>query len=119
MKAEMVPREPDEHVAGEFAYCEEPEINRGRVFPRYAEGQALKISPITQRRSPAEAYVNCFGCGKTFSFNPESVPSVRVNAQKQPDPAGHPEPFCQECVDRANPRRIANGLPPIQVLSGA
>ena len=47
----------------------------------------------------------CFGCGKMFTFNPVRVPSIRWEGEKRP--------ICQGCVDIANPRRIANGLPAI------
>lgn len=57
------------------------------------------------------AMSGCFGCGRLFSFNPELVPSVMVKGRR--------EPICQECVDRANPVRIKNGLEPISVLPGA
>lgn len=55
----------------------------------------------------AFATAACFGCGRMFSFNPVRVPSIR-------DPkTGEKEPVCLHCIERANPRRIANGLPPI------
>ncbi len=47
----------------------------------------------------------CFTCGRPFSFNPVRVPSLPVEGKK--------EPICKECVDLANPKRIANGLEPI------
>jgi hypothetical protein len=53
----------------------------------------------------------CIGCGRLFSYNPVRVPSLTVNGTRQP--------ICQACVDRANPRRIANGLPPIVPLPDA
>lgn len=53
----------------------------------------------------------CFGCKRIFSYNPVRVPSLIVHGSK--------EPVCQDCVDRANPRRIANGLEPIVPLPGA
>jgi hypothetical protein len=56
---------------------------------------------------------------ENFSYNPEIVPSIRVNARRQPDPNGIAEPVCQTCVDAANPKRKANGLQPIVVLPGA
>lgn len=60
-------------------------------------------------------YVTCFGtcaaCHNPFSFNPNLVPSVRVNGVR--------EPVCRSCVDRANPLRAEQGLPPIVVLDGA
>lgn len=53
----------------------------------------------------AMATSNCFGCGRVFSYNPVRVPSVRVRGSR--------EPICQDCVNRANPERIKNGLEPI------
>lgn len=47
----------------------------------------------------------CFGCKRLFSFNPHRVPSIPINGVR--------EPVCRECVDRVNPQRKANGLPPI------
>ena len=53
----------------------------------------------------------CFGCKQMFSFNPNKVPSIRIDGVKQP--------VCQSCVTIANPKRKANGLEPIEVLPGA
>jgi hypothetical protein len=53
----------------------------------------------------------CVGCHRLFSYNPVHVPSLTVNGSRKP--------ICQACVDRANPRRIANGLPPIVPLPDA
>lgn len=53
----------------------------------------------------------CIGCGRIFSYNPVRVPSLTVNGER--------EPVCLGCVERANPRRLANGLPPIVPLPGA
>jgi hypothetical protein len=53
----------------------------------------------------------CIGCRELFSFHPNLVPSVRVNGVR--------EPICRACVTRANPDRLARGLPPIAVLPGA
>ena len=47
----------------------------------------------------------CFGCGRLFSYNPMRVPSIRIQGTR--------EPICEACVTSVNPRRIANGLPPI------
>jgi hypothetical protein len=57
----------------------------------------------------------CFGCGRVFSYNPIHVPSIRINANGQPAVGrlGTREPICEACVTAVNPRRIANGLPPI------
>jgi hypothetical protein len=46
-----------------------------------------------------------------FMFNPNLVPSLRVEGVRQP--------ICEECVERANPERIKRGLEPITVLPGA
>lgn len=61
----------------------------------------------------------CFRCHRVFSFNPELVPSIRVNAQGEFDPNGSREPVCAACVRAVNPRRIRNGLEPIRPLPGA
>ena len=61
-------------------------------------GYAIVISP-------------CFGCGKTFGYNPHKVPSIPIDGVR--------EPICGDCVERANPIREANGLDPIVVLPGA
>jgi hypothetical protein len=53
----------------------------------------------------------CFGCGKPFWFNPHRVPSIIVDGER--------EPVCADCVERANPQRIANGLEPIVPLPDA
>jgi hypothetical protein len=53
----------------------------------------------------------CFGCGRTFTYNAERVPSILVKGTR--------EPICQDCVDRVNPTRRANGLPEIEVLPDA
>ena len=57
------------------------------------------------------AFGECYGCKQMFSFNPDAVPSIRIDGVKQP--------ICRNCVDRANPKRVANGLPPIVPLPGA
>ena len=53
----------------------------------------------------ALAMGSCFGCGRTFAFNPMKVPSITVESSR--------EPICRQCVDRVNPQRIAGGLEPI------
>lgn len=53
----------------------------------------------------AFAWGSCIGCGQVFGFNPVRVPSITMDGQR--------EPICRACVERANPRRIANGLDPI------
>ena len=51
------------------------------------------------------AHSICFGCKQVFSYNPMKVPSIPIDGER--------EPICQACVDRINPERIKNGLPPI------
>jgi hypothetical protein len=55
----------------------------------------------------------CYACKRLFSYHPHLVPSLRVNAEGKEDPNGTREPICRDCVEAANPRRIANGLEPI------
>jgi hypothetical protein len=55
--------------------------------------------------SYALCYAACFGCRRIFAFNPLYVPSILFEGER--------EPICQSCVEAVNPRRIANGLPPI------
>ncbi len=57
------------------------------------------------------AHSPCLGCGRIFSYNPHRVPSLRIDGVR--------EPVCLACVDRVNPKRVANGLEPIVPLSGA
>lgn len=57
------------------------------------------------------AIAPCVRCHKVFTFNPNLVPSIRVNNVK--------EPICKECVEWANPLRKEKGLPLIAVLPGA
>ena len=55
----------------------------------------------------------CIGCGRIFSFNPLRVPSLTP-------PGGTTRlPICADCVARANPIRVANGLEPIVPFSDA
>jgi hypothetical protein len=119
-----LPREPDDYVAGEFSGLEEPEYKLEIIFPRE---YALDSKPIehgidTPTESPetsVSASGQCYRCKRTFSFNRERVPSIHANADGTPDPKGARAPICRECVERTNPRRIANGLPPIVILEGA
>ena len=56
---------------------------------------------------------NCYACGRYFGFNPERVPSIT------PPGKSSREPICRDCVEAVNPKRVANGLPPIAILPGA
>ena len=53
----------------------------------------------------------CYVCKRLFAFNIDLVPSVPINGER--------EPICRACVEFINPRRAANGLPPIVPLPGA
>lgn len=52
----------------------------------------------------------CLFCRQPFGFNPHKVPSIRVNAEGQPDETGKREPICARCVDGVNATRAAAGL---------
>ena len=54
---------------------------------------------------------DCYACRKTIIFNPNHVPSVRIN--------GNREPICQSCVKKANVLRGQQNLPQIQILPDA
>jgi hypothetical protein len=54
---------------------------------------------------------DCCVCHRLCTFNPELVPSIRVNGER--------EPVCADCIASANPKRQAAGLPPFVVLPGA
>ena len=53
----------------------------------------------------------CYVCRRVFAFNGELVPSLELNGRR--------EPFCPDCIARANVKRVANGLDPIVPLPGA
>ena len=59
------------------------------------------------------AYSACFACGRTFAYNPRRVPSIRPALELPP------EPVCRACVELANQRRKATGLPLIVPLPDA
>jgi hypothetical protein len=49
---------------------------------------------------------NCIACGSTISFNPDYVPSIRVNGKK--------EPLCRGCFGQWNQiHRVSKGLEPV------
>lgn len=54
---------------------------------------------------------HCVSCRKPFAFNPHKVPSLPVDGVRYP--------VCRDCIELANPRRKANGLPEIVPLPGA
>ena len=54
------------------------------------------------------AHSQCFGCNKTFSYNPHRVPSIRP---KEDLPR---EPICEACFDQLNSYRATKGMPPFE-----
>lgn len=65
------------------------------------------------------ALAPCVSCGALFFFDPDRVPSLRVNAQGQLDPNGRREPVCKNCWDRRQAHRRSQGLPEETLLPGA
>jgi len=57
----------------------------------------------------------CYTCGAMMTFSPTRVPSLPGHLTR----TGTREPVCRTCIERSNPARIKNGLPPIQILPGA
>lgn len=53
----------------------------------------------------------CGQCGRSFTANPDLVPSCRHEGKQYV--------FCRTCVEAANPVREKNGLPKIQIMPGA
>lgn len=53
----------------------------------------------------------CYTCRRPLTCNPFLVPSVPAHLTS----TGEKEPVCRECIERANPQRIANGLAPIEI----
>lgn len=58
---------------------------------------------------------HCYTCRAFISFAPTKVPSLPANLTH----TGEKEPVCRACIERANPDRKKNGLPPIVILEGA
>jgi len=59
----------------------------------------------------AMCFSDCFACHKMFGFNPNTVPSIPIDGDRKP--------ICLECVEKANPMRVKNGLDLIIVREGA
>lgn len=53
----------------------------------------------------------CVSCGAPLSFNPNLVPSVRVQGEKRP--------VCRTCIENANNIRKTKGLELLVILPGA
>jgi hypothetical protein len=58
---------------------------------------------------------NCYTCNAFISFNPDRVPSIPGSLTR----SGTREPVCRGCIDLAQPKRKANGLPPIVIHADA
>ena len=54
---------------------------------------------------------SCICCNTLFNFNPDLVPSLRYQGNK--------EPVCRACVEWANAERVKKGLKPFPILPGA
>lgn len=52
----------------------------------------------------------CYVCGEQITYNALLVPSFAVGGERVP--------LCLDCVEFANPRRVARGLPAIKVWPG-
>lgn len=64
----------------------------------------------------------CVNCGCVFGFNPDTVPSIRVSRIDggwKLDSNGQREPVCESCINRANQKRIADGLEPFHIAPDA
>lgn len=55
---------------------------------------------------------HCFVCRRIFTYNPNYVPSIRVNSKGEPDPNGKREPICSGCMEIGNKTREEMGLSP-------
>ena len=53
----------------------------------------------------------CIACKQLFAFNPERVPSVLIDGER--------EPLCAACMEKINSRRAGLGLPPFLTVPGA
>lgn len=53
----------------------------------------------------------CFTCQRPFTFNADHVPSVPGHISG----TGTREPVCRDCVEKANPIRVENGLESIRI----
>ena len=54
---------------------------------------------------------NCFICGERFGFNPNKVPSIRIEGVR--------EPVCRNCMVRANKKRVKLGMVPLPIQEDA
>jgi len=58
-------------------------------------------------------HANCIGCGKTFTFNPFKVPSIK------PTPGAAREPLCFVCASFVREIQIADGKTPAEIAPDA
>jgi len=56
-------------------------------------------------------YGGCLLCRNLFTYNPDLVPSHRVNGVR--------EPICRDCMNMVNSRRVGAGLEPFWVSPDA
>lgn len=75
------------------------------------DGPSRRVRRMENKVGYFIAFGPCIACSKPFGFNPNLVPSVRINNVRQP--------ICKDCVDQANVLRAANHVELIQVLPGA
>lgn len=71
----------------------------------------------------------CYGCGRIFKFNPETVPSIPIDpiTRVSPDQSDPPtpieravkQPLCEPCIEFVNAKRAEKGMKPWPVLRGA
>lgn len=57
------------------------------------------------------ALADCANCRQPFTFNPNQVPSVRVDGVRVP--------ICRECITAANDTRRKSGLPVFTISEDA
>jgi hypothetical protein len=82
---------------------------------RIDRARQLLIDLLDVHSSVMTCIGHCYTCGALMTFSPTLVPSLPGNLTC----SGEREPVCRNCVERANPERIKNGLPPIEILPGA
>lgn len=70
-------------------------------------------------------FVPCWCCKENFLCDPDTVVSVWIDADSQlpPDLGGDPDrairmAICDDCVDKVNSLRTAQGIPVIPTLMG-
>jgi hypothetical protein len=61
----------------------------------------------------------CCFCGEVFSFDPERVPAIPLDARGAPHPEGVKHPICAPCMAKVNLLREEHGERPIPILPGA